>query len=83
MLRAVLLHRRLQQSQWRSILFNLVFALNTAISKATKCVPYEVVFGRPAALPIYTGHQIQLIKAVITLVVPVKVKVKSKIYTSS
>ena len=33
MLRAVLLHRRLQQSQWRSILFNLVFALNTVISK--------------------------------------------------
>ena len=51
MLRAVLLHRRLQQSKQRSILSFLVFALNTTISKATKCVPYEVVFGRPAVLP--------------------------------
>lgn len=51
MLRAVLLHRQLQQSKWRSILGSLVFALNTTISKATKCVPYEVVFGRPAVLP--------------------------------
>ena len=51
MLHAVLLHPRLQQSQWCSILFKLVFALNTTISKATKCVPYEAVFGCPAVLP--------------------------------
>ena len=51
MLRAVLLHQRLDQSKWRSILFNLVFALNTTVSKATKCIPYEVVFGRTAVLP--------------------------------
>ena len=51
MLRAVLLHRKLQQSQWRSLLPSLVFALNTSESKATKCVPYNVVFGRSAVLP--------------------------------
>ena len=46
MLRAVLLHRRLEQSKWHSILFNIVFALNTTVSKATKCIPYEEVFER-------------------------------------
>ena len=51
MLRAVLLHRRLQQSKWHSILFNIVFALNTMLNKVTKCIPYEVVFGRPSILP--------------------------------
>ena len=38
------------QSKWRSILSSIVFALNTTISKATKCVQYEVVFGPPAVL---------------------------------
>ena len=28
-----------------------VFALNTSESKAIKCIPYNVVFGRPAVLP--------------------------------
>lgn len=51
LLRAVLLHRRLAQSQWRSILPGLVFALNASESKATHCVPYNVVFGRSAILP--------------------------------
>ena len=51
MFRAVLLQRRLPQSRWRSILPELVFALNASISKATKCVPYEVVFGRSVILP--------------------------------
>ncbi len=51
LLRAVLLHRRLQQSKWRSILPGLVFALNASESKATRCVPYNVVFGRSAILP--------------------------------
>ena len=51
MLCAVLLHRHLEQSKWCSILFNLVFAFNTTFSKATKCIPYEVVFGRTAVLP--------------------------------
>ena len=51
MLREVLLHQRLEQSKWYSILFNIVCASNTTVSKATKCIPYEVVFGRPAILP--------------------------------
>ena len=51
MLRSVLLHQRLEQSKWHSILFKIVFALNTTVSKATKCIPYEVVFGCPAILP--------------------------------
>ena len=51
LLRSVLLHRRLQQSKWRSILPGLVFALNASESKATRCVPYNVVFGRAAILP--------------------------------
>lgn len=51
MLRSVLLHRRLDQSKWRSVLPELVFALNTSFSKSTKCVPYSTVFGRSAVLP--------------------------------
>ena len=51
LLRAVLLHRRLQQGKWRSILPGLVFALNASESKATPCVPYNVVFGRSDILP--------------------------------
>ena len=47
MLREVLLHRHLAQTQWRKILPSLVFALNTSISNAAKCVP----FGRTALLP--------------------------------
>ena len=39
MLQAVLYHRRLQQTKWRSILPLLVSALNTSESKATRCVP--------------------------------------------
>lgn len=48
MLHEVLHHRRLEEAKWRLILFNLVFALNTTVSKVTKC---EVVFGRSADLP--------------------------------
>ena len=51
MLRAVLLHRKLRQNQWRQLIPGLVFALNTSESKAIKCVPYNVVFGRNATLP--------------------------------
>ena len=50
LLRAVLLHRRLQPGKWRSILSGLVFALNASECKATRCVPYNVVFGRSAIL---------------------------------
>ena len=51
MLRAVLLHRKMGQTQWRQLLPGLVFALNTSESKAIKCVPYNVAFGRNAMLP--------------------------------
>ena len=51
LLRSVLLHRQLSQSQWRSLLPELVFALNASVSSSTQCVPYNVVFGRSAVLP--------------------------------
>ena len=51
MLRAVLLHRKMRQTQWRQLLPGLVFALNMSESKAIKCVPYNVVFGGNAILP--------------------------------
>ena len=50
-MRSTLLHRKLSQSKWRSILPEIVFALNTSQSKATQCVPYNIVFGRSAVLP--------------------------------
>ena len=48
---AVLLYGRLPQSQWGKLLPSLVFASNTSLSKATQCVPYNVVFERAATLP--------------------------------
>ncbi len=51
MLPAVLLYGRLPQSQRGKLLPSLVFALNTSLSKATQCVPYNVVFERAATLP--------------------------------
>ena len=52
MLRAALLHRNLDQSKWRKLLPELVFALNCSASKAIQCIPYKVVFGRVPTLPI-------------------------------
>ena len=52
MLRAVLSHRNLNQGKWRQLLPGLVFALNCSKSKATKCIPYQVVFGRKPQLPV-------------------------------
>ena len=52
MLRTVLLQRKLNQSKWASLLPELVFALNTSESKATKYIPFNVVFGRDARFPI-------------------------------
>ena len=51
MLRAVILHRRIQQTKWHSILPELFIALNASEIKATHCVPFEVVIGRHAVLP--------------------------------
>ena len=51
-LRAALLHRNLNQTKWRKLLPELVFALNCSESKAINCIPYKVVFGRVPILPI-------------------------------
>ena len=52
MLRWAIVSRKLPQHKWRSLLPELTFALSTSESKATKCIPYCVVFGRTARLPI-------------------------------
>ena len=49
--RTHLLSNNLHQIKWRSILKDIVFALNTTISAATKCVPYSLVHGRDAVIP--------------------------------
>ena len=49
--RTHLLGNKLHQNQWRSVLKELVFALNTTVSTTTKCVPYEVVHGRDPIIP--------------------------------
>ena len=49
--RTHLLSNNLHQNKWRSILKDIVFALNTTISAATKCVPYSLVHGRDAVIP--------------------------------
>ena len=51
-LRSALLDRKVEQTKWRKLLPELVFALNCSYSKAIQAVPYEVVFGRKATLPI-------------------------------
>ena len=51
-LRSALLEKNLHQTKWRKLLPSLVFALNCSISRATKCVPYTVVFGRNPTLPV-------------------------------
>ena len=51
-LRSALLGRNMDESQWRKLLPSLVFALNCSVSRATKSVPYSVVFGRLPILPI-------------------------------
>ncbi len=51
LLRSVLLHCKLQQTKWRSILPELIIALNASESKAIKYSSFEVVFRRQAILP--------------------------------
>ena len=51
-LRAALLARKMDESRWRKLLPGLVFALNASVSRATKSVPYSVVFGRLPILPV-------------------------------
>ena len=43
-LRTILLDRKIPQKQWREVLPEVMFALNTTISSSTKCIPYNVVF---------------------------------------
>ena len=43
---------KLPQKEWSNKLKEMVFALNTTVSNATKKVPYEVVFGREAVTPV-------------------------------
>ena len=49
--RTHLLDNRMHQKKWRSVLKDIVFALNTTVSASTKKVPYSLVFARDAALP--------------------------------
>ena len=51
-LRSALLSRNLSENKWRKLLPGLVFALNCSVSKATKAVPYAVVFGRSPTLKV-------------------------------
>ena len=51
-IRTVLSSRNLPQSSWVELLSGVKFALNTSISKAIQCTPFEVVYGRTAVLPI-------------------------------
>ena len=54
MLREVLLDKKVSWCNWRQLLVpGLVFALNFSVSKATKCIPYQVVFGRQPTLPVW------------------------------
>ena len=50
-LRTTLLSRNSPQKEWNRYLAAVVFALNTSISKATKCIPYKVIYGRDPVLP--------------------------------
>ena len=45
-LRSALLDRGLQKGEWRKIPDSVIFALNSSVSKAMNCTPFEVVFGR-------------------------------------
>ena len=54
-LRTVILDKKLPQKCWRSLLPEVLFALNTSISATTKAIPYKIVFGREPVLPIDVG----------------------------
>ena len=45
------LARHSAQKHWNKYLYGVIFTLNTSISRATKCVLFEVVFGRYSVLP--------------------------------
>ena len=49
--RTLLLEYKLPQNLWTEILPSITFALNTSVSSATKCAPYQVVYGREPTFP--------------------------------
>ena len=50
--RTLLLDFELPQNQWERLLPSMIFSLNTTISHTTKCIPYEILYGRKPVLPI-------------------------------
>ncbi len=67
--RTTLLDRGIQQKQWRSILNEITFALNTSESSSTRCTPYQVVFGRKPVLPqdlLLAQHTVPVFTDVVT-----------------
>ena len=49
--RTHLLGNNMHQNKWRTVLKEIVFALNTTVSASTKCVPYTLVHGRVVVIP--------------------------------
>ena len=47
----LLLEHKLPQNLWTELLPSIIFALNTSESSATKCAPYQVIFGREPTFP--------------------------------
>ena len=50
-MRTLLLDQKLPQSYWRNILPTVVFSINSTESAATKCIPFEVIYGKYPTLP--------------------------------
>ena len=50
-IRTTLVARKLPQKSWVQLVNGVTFALNTTLSRAIKCTPFEVVHGRTALLP--------------------------------
>ena len=50
-LRSHLYAKRIPQKAWRKSLKEMIFALNTSMNCTTKCVPYNVVYGRGPVTP--------------------------------
>lgn len=49
--RTYLLDNKMNQNKWRCALKDIIFALNTSVSAATKQVPYSLVHGRDVVVP--------------------------------
>lgn len=50
-MRTLLADKDLPQSCWRNILPSVIFSLNSTESLSTKCIPFEVIYGRYPTLP--------------------------------